>query len=216
MRWSTRTGRTIFPAWIISRPVGLVFMTVVAVNRELRKRSFWHVLRPEPDLLDSARSGSARHRRRRGAAEGTEPRLRVEGPDRDAPARACRADRADGCGAAHRPARAAGISAFCSGRASMRAGASAAPISARGCCSKTIRPKPAQSRPNSTGSIANARRSSRRHSREAEAEAMAALGHRGKGRGGGDGRAGLAPGRRRAGRGAAEGALRPPRFRDRA
>src|SRR5436305_9177217 len=33
--------------------VGLVFMTVVAVNRELRRRSFWHVLRPEPDLLDS-------------------------------------------------------------------------------------------------------------------------------------------------------------------
>ena len=32
--------------------VGLVFMTVVAVNRELRKRGFWHVLRPEPDLLD--------------------------------------------------------------------------------------------------------------------------------------------------------------------
>src|SRR5436190_15039981 len=33
--------------------VGLVFMTVVAVNRELRKRAFWHVLRPKPDLLDS-------------------------------------------------------------------------------------------------------------------------------------------------------------------
>src|SRR3954447_2177854 len=33
--------------------VGLGFMTVVAVNRELRKRGFWHVLRPEPDLLDS-------------------------------------------------------------------------------------------------------------------------------------------------------------------
>jgi single-stranded-DNA-specific exonuclease len=31
---------------------GLVFMTVVAVNRELRRRKFWHVLRPEPDLLD--------------------------------------------------------------------------------------------------------------------------------------------------------------------
>lgn len=31
---------------------GLVFMTVVAVNRELRRRGFWHVLRPEPDLLD--------------------------------------------------------------------------------------------------------------------------------------------------------------------
>src|SRR5436190_19292771 len=33
--------------------VGLVFMTVVAVNGELRKRAFWHVLRPKPDLLDS-------------------------------------------------------------------------------------------------------------------------------------------------------------------
>src|SRR5256714_9091075 len=32
---------------------GLVFMTVVAVNRALRKRGYWHVLRPEPDLLDS-------------------------------------------------------------------------------------------------------------------------------------------------------------------
>lgn len=32
--------------------VGLVFMTVVAVNRALRKRGYWHVLRPEPDLLD--------------------------------------------------------------------------------------------------------------------------------------------------------------------
>src|SRR5882724_10229895 len=31
---------------------GLVFMTVVALNRELRRRGFWHVLRPEPDLLD--------------------------------------------------------------------------------------------------------------------------------------------------------------------
>ena len=30
----------------------LVFITVVAVNRELRRRGFWHVLRPEPDLLD--------------------------------------------------------------------------------------------------------------------------------------------------------------------
>src|SRR3954471_14018808 len=32
---------------------GLVFMAVVAVNRELRKRGYWHVLRPEPGLLDS-------------------------------------------------------------------------------------------------------------------------------------------------------------------
>jgi len=32
--------------------VGLVFMTVVAVNRELRRRGFWNAMRPEPDLLD--------------------------------------------------------------------------------------------------------------------------------------------------------------------
>jgi single-stranded-DNA-specific exonuclease len=32
--------------------VGLVFMTVVATNRELRRRSFWSEARPEPDLLD--------------------------------------------------------------------------------------------------------------------------------------------------------------------
>jgi len=31
--------------------VGLVFMTVVAVNRELRSRGFWTAQRPEPDLL---------------------------------------------------------------------------------------------------------------------------------------------------------------------
>jgi single-stranded-DNA-specific exonuclease len=31
--------------------VGLVFMTVVAVNRELRRRGFWNAARPEPDLL---------------------------------------------------------------------------------------------------------------------------------------------------------------------
>jgi single-stranded-DNA-specific exonuclease len=31
--------------------VGLVFMTVVAINRELRARGFWTTERPEPDLL---------------------------------------------------------------------------------------------------------------------------------------------------------------------
>ena len=33
--------------------VGLVFMTIVAVNRELRRRNFWSEARPEPDLLGS-------------------------------------------------------------------------------------------------------------------------------------------------------------------
>jgi single-stranded-DNA-specific exonuclease len=31
--------------------VGLVFLTIVAVNRELRRRGFWSEARPEPDLL---------------------------------------------------------------------------------------------------------------------------------------------------------------------
>jgi single-stranded-DNA-specific exonuclease len=32
--------------------VGVTFLTLVAVNRELRRRGFWHVLRPAPELLD--------------------------------------------------------------------------------------------------------------------------------------------------------------------
>jgi single-stranded-DNA-specific exonuclease len=32
--------------------VGLVFLTIVAVNRELRRRGFWNASRPEPNLLD--------------------------------------------------------------------------------------------------------------------------------------------------------------------
>jgi len=32
--------------------VGLVFMTLVALNRELRRRGYWNAQRPEPDLLD--------------------------------------------------------------------------------------------------------------------------------------------------------------------
>jgi single-stranded-DNA-specific exonuclease len=32
--------------------VGLVFLTVVSVNRELRRRGFWSAARPQPDLLD--------------------------------------------------------------------------------------------------------------------------------------------------------------------
>ncbi len=68
--------------------VGLVFMTVVAVNRALRQRGFWTAERPEPDLLDTARRRGARHRRRRGAADRAQPRLRRQGAARAAPARA--------------------------------------------------------------------------------------------------------------------------------
>jgi len=34
--------------------VGVTFMVLVAVNRELRRRGFWSATRPEPDLLDLA------------------------------------------------------------------------------------------------------------------------------------------------------------------
>ena len=81
-----------------------------------------------------------------------------------------------------RPAGAAGISASCSGRASMPAAASAAPISACGCCWRTTRSeagahrgraRPAQPRaPGDRAADAW---------REAEAEAMAALGIEEKG-----------------------------------
>jgi single-stranded-DNA-specific exonuclease len=32
--------------------VGLIFLTVVAINRELRRRGFWSAARPEPNLMD--------------------------------------------------------------------------------------------------------------------------------------------------------------------
>ena len=71
--------------------VGLVFMTVVAVNRELRRRGFWSADTAGAGPARPARSGRARHRRRRGAAQGPQPRLRRQGPAGDAAARACRA-----------------------------------------------------------------------------------------------------------------------------
>ena len=67
-----------------------------------------------PRLLDqrTAGAGSARHAASRGARHGrrcraadrAQPRLRRQGPDRDAPPRSCRPYRADGCVAAERPA----------------------------------------------------------------------------------------------------------------
>ena len=57
------------------------------------------------------------------------------------------------------------ISASSPDRASMPAGASAMPRSARNCCSSRIRPRPAGSPPSSTGSTASVRRSKSRPSR---------------------------------------------------
>ena len=84
--------------------VGLVFMTVVAVNRELRARGFWTEARPEPDLLHVPRRRGARHRRRRGAADRAQSRLRRQGLAGAAPARATGTCQSHGCGAAVRAA----------------------------------------------------------------------------------------------------------------
>ena len=138
--------------------------------------------RPEPDLLGLARSRRARHRRRRGAARRastapSSPRgcIAMRRRDNVGP------HRADGRRAA-RPVRPSpGTSASCSGRASMPAGASAAPTSARGCCSPTIRPRPRRSPPSSTGSTRAPGASSSTMVAQAEAEAIAALGLEEKG-----------------------------------
>ena len=60
---------------------GVVFLTLVALNRALRERGFW-TARPAPDLLAGARSRRARDRRRRRAADRAQPRLRAPGPRR--------------------------------------------------------------------------------------------------------------------------------------
>ena len=112
---------------------GVVFLTLVALNRELRRRGFFHA-RPEPDLMAGldlvalatvadvvpliglnrafVRQGLAVMRGRRRA--GLAALLDIARP---------------------RPARRnAGISAIWSGRGSMPAGGSATRPSARGCC----------------------------------------------------------------------------------
>ena len=86
--------------------VGLVFLTVVAVNRVLRARGFWTRGAAGAGPARLARHRRARHRRRRGAAQGPQPRLRRQGTAGAAPPRQRRAHRADGRGAAVRSARA--------------------------------------------------------------------------------------------------------------
>ena len=84
--------------------VGLVFMTVVALNRELRQRGFWTGGAARARSAGVSRRCRARHRRRRGAADRSQPRLRRQGIDRAAPARASGACQPDGRGAAFRSA----------------------------------------------------------------------------------------------------------------
>ena len=84
--------------------VGLVFMTIVAVNRVLRTTQLLvgAAQRARPPRLP--RPGGARHRGRRGGAERAQPRVRRQGPHRHAPPRGRRPHRADGRGAPGGPA----------------------------------------------------------------------------------------------------------------
>ena len=69
--------------------VGLVFMTIGRGQpRAACAAASGTATRPEPDLLGLLDDRRARHRRRRGAAQRAQPRLRRQGPDRAAPARA--------------------------------------------------------------------------------------------------------------------------------
>ena len=84
--------------------VGLVLVTLVAVNRELRGRGFWTRRTAGTRSARHAAPCGARHGRRRRAVDRAQPRLRRQRPDRDAAPRPCRSHRADGRGAAERPA----------------------------------------------------------------------------------------------------------------
>ena len=109
---------------------GIVFMTLVALTRELQAARFLFRRACRARSVVDARSGRARHRRRRGAAQRPQPRFRRQGPDRDAPPRTDWPDRADGCCAAERSAGSLSSRLSAWARASMPVAASGAPISA--------------------------------------------------------------------------------------
>ena len=211
-RWSIPTGSTISPQLGHLAAVGLVFMMVVAVNRELRARGFWTAARPR------ARSARPRSISWRSAPSPTWCRSRAS----TAPSspRGCSAlRRRDNVGltALMDVARLGGPPepwhlGFLLGPR-INAGGRIGRADARRsiCCCATIRSRPRGSPPSSTGSTASARRS--RSPRVAAGRGRGDGGARPRGtrRGGGHGRAGLASGRGRAGRGAAQGALRPAR-----
>ena len=71
--------------------VGLVFMTMVAVKRELQPARILDRRAAAAGPAGHARPRGARHRRRRGGAQGAQSCLRGQGFDRDAAARAGRA-----------------------------------------------------------------------------------------------------------------------------
>ena len=84
--------------------VGLVFMTVVAVNRELRARDFWTAERPEPDLLGALHLVALGTVADVVPLKGLNRAFVTKGLIGATPARTSRTYRADGCRAAWRAA----------------------------------------------------------------------------------------------------------------
>ena len=77
-RWSTPTGSTRTSPLKHLAAVGVTFVVLVAVTRALRERGAF-AARPEPPLLQLARSRGPRHGLRRGPAHRPQPRLRPSG-----------------------------------------------------------------------------------------------------------------------------------------
>ena len=130
--------------------VGVCFLLGAATLRVLRGRGFFAGTGgAEADR--AARSGRARHGRRRRPAPGPQPRLRHPGAEGDGAAAQCRPRRPDRRGPADPGAEPAPISAGRSARGSMPAAGSASRTSEFGCSPPTIPPRPRRSPPSSTG-----------------------------------------------------------------
>ncbi len=173
---------------------------------------------PHARLLDRGAAGAgparlarhrrARHRRRRGAAQGPQPRLRRQGAAGAAPPRQRRPHRADGCGAAVRPAGA--VSSGLPARAAHQRRRPHRPRRSRRAAASHRRS--GRSRPHRRRARPPQRRAPRHGGGDAGGGAGRGHGrarHRGKGRGGGDGGRELASRRGGAAGRAAEGALQP-------
>ena len=161
--------------------VGLVLVTLVAVNRELRARGFLDQRDAGARFARHAASRRARHRRRCRSPDRPQPRLCRKRPDRDAAARSCRPYRPDGCVAAERAAGSLASRLHAGTAHQCRRHGSAAPISACGCCWRAISRKQRRIAAELDRLNTERRVIEQMAEAQAEAEALASLGLEDKG-----------------------------------